>query len=77
MRKDDGTVHFFVNGIDQGPAGTNVPPDVYGVIDLYGQTAQATIVDNSGKISSTIHRKSCYHDTMRAHVTNSLCYLLE
>ena len=49
VRKDDGTVHFFVNGVDQGPAATNVPADVYGVIDLYGQAAQATIVDNSGE----------------------------
>ncbi len=48
LRKDNGTVHFFVNGVDQGPAASSVPADVYGVIDLYGQAAQATIVDNSG-----------------------------
>eukprot|EP00095_Tigriopus_kingsejongensis_P009407 maker-scaffold143_size313727-snap-gene-1.19 protein:Tk09407 transcript:maker-scaffold143_size313727-snap-gene-1.19-mRNA-1 annotation:"neuralized-like protein 4-like" len=45
VRKDDGTVHFFVNSEDQGPAASNVPPCVYGVIDLYGQAAQATIID--------------------------------
>lgn len=32
VRKDDGTVHFWVNGVDQGPAATNVPERVYGVI---------------------------------------------
>ncbi len=37
-----------MNGVDQGEAATNVPPDVYGVIDLYGQAAQATIIDSSG-----------------------------
>lgn len=37
VRRDDGTVHFFVNGIDQGPAAVNVPEKVFGVIDLYGQ----------------------------------------
>uniref|UniRef100_A0A182YBM6 NHR domain-containing protein n=1 Tax=Anopheles stephensi TaxID=30069 RepID=A0A182YBM6_ANOST len=47
VRKDDGTLHFWVNGIDQGPAATNVPEKVYGVIDLYGQAAQASIVDTS------------------------------
>ena len=26
----------------QGPAATNVPERIYGVIDLYGQAAQAT-----------------------------------
>ena len=50
VRKDDGTLHFSVNGVDQGEAATNVPPDVYGVIDLYGQAAQATIIDSSGNI---------------------------
>ncbi|XP_017068306.1 neuralized-like protein 4 isoform X2 [Drosophila eugracilis] len=47
VRKDDGTVHFWVNGVDQGPAASNVPERVYGVIDLYGQAAQASIVDTS------------------------------
>lgn len=45
MRKEDGTLHFWVNGVDQGPAATNVPEKVYGVIDLYGQAAQASIID--------------------------------
>ncbi|KAH8378831.1 hypothetical protein KR009_001688 [Drosophila setifemur] len=47
VRKDDGTLHFWVNGVDQGPAASNVPERVYGVIDLYGQAAQASIVDTS------------------------------
>ena len=29
----------------QGPAATNVPERIYGVIDLYGQAAQSTIID--------------------------------
>ena len=49
VRKDTGTVHFFVNGVDQGAAASNVPENVYGVIDLYGQAAQATIVDLQGE----------------------------
>ncbi|KAH8333003.1 hypothetical protein KR074_010935 [Drosophila pseudoananassae] len=47
VRKDDGTLHFWVNGVDQGPAASNVPERVFGVIDLYGQAAQASIVDTS------------------------------
>ncbi|XP_055854149.1 neuralized-like protein 4 [Episyrphus balteatus] len=47
VRKDDGTLHFWVNGVDQGAAAINVPEKVYGVIDLYGQAAQASIVDTS------------------------------
>lgn len=32
VRKDNGTLHFWVNGVDQGPAATNIPEKVYGVI---------------------------------------------
>jgi len=48
VRYDDGSLHFFVNGVDQGPATLGVPPMVYGVIDLYGQAAQATIINTAG-----------------------------
>ena len=48
MRNDDGTLHFYVNGIDQGLASSEVPRNIYGVIDLYGQAAQATIIDTAG-----------------------------
>ena len=47
VRKDSGVLHFYVNGEDQGPAASNVTDRVYGVIDLYGQAAQATIIDMS------------------------------
>lgn len=49
VRKEDGSLHFFVNGVAQGPAAWNVPPSVYAVVDLYGQAAQATIMDDMGK----------------------------
>lgn len=45
MLNESGTLHFYVNGVDQGEASINVPERVYGVIDLYGQASQATIVD--------------------------------
>lgn len=32
MRKDMGILHFFVNGMDQGPAAFNIPEHVFGVI---------------------------------------------
>lgn len=49
MRKEDGSLHFFVNGVAQGPAAWNIPPSVYAVVDLYGQAAQATIMDDMGE----------------------------
>ncbi|CAB0034689.1 unnamed protein product [Trichogramma brassicae] len=73
MRKDNSTLHFYVNGTDQGVAATGVPVKVYGVIDLYGQAAQATIVDNSDfcsptTINSSISNTTLYCDLRFHHV---------
>lgn len=47
MRKDDGSLHFFVNSTDLGIAAQSVPDNVYGVVDLFGQCAQVTIVSDA------------------------------
>ena len=44
VRRSNGVLHFFVNGEDQGPSVGHIPENVYGVIDLYGQAAQVSIV---------------------------------
>ncbi|OXU27740.1 hypothetical protein TSAR_003159 [Trichomalopsis sarcophagae] len=64
MRKDNSTLHFYVNGSDQGAAASGVPERVYGVIDLYGQAAQATIVDNSDFCSPTTINSSLSNTTL-------------
>ncbi|XP_008559824.1 neuralized-like protein 4 [Microplitis demolitor] len=64
MRKDNGTLHFFVNGTDQGAAAIGVPERVYGVIDLYGQATQATIVDNTDFYSPTTNNSSFSNTTL-------------
>ena len=56
IRKDDGSLHFFVNGIDLGCAAQGVPANVYGVVDLFGQSAQVTIISGiqeNGEIDIT------------------------
>lgn len=74
VRKDDGTLHFWVNGVDQGAAANNVPERVFGVIDLYGQAAQASIVDTSECGSpdtgnSTISNTTLYSEPpLRFHI---------
>lgn len=52
MRHGDGTLHYYINGVDQGSACDNVPPNIYGVIDLYGQCAQVSIVNSSERTSN-------------------------
>lgn len=69
MRKDNATLHFFVNGVDQGVAATSVPDRVYGVIDLYGQAAQATIVENTDYCSpTTVNSSSISNTTMYRYI---------
>ena len=52
MRKEDGSLHFYVNGVDQGLAATNVPDRIFGVIDLYGQASQASIVQSHDRATA-------------------------
>ncbi|KAK2179034.1 hypothetical protein NP493_518g02013 [Ridgeia piscesae] len=44
--KKDGTIHFTINGVDNGVSATDVPAGVYGVVDIFAQTSQVTIVDH-------------------------------
>ncbi len=37
VRNSDGTLHYTINGEDQGIACHNIPPGVFAVVDLYGQ----------------------------------------
>ena len=48
--KEDNSLHFTINGEDQGEAATDIPADVYGVVDLIAQAAKVTIVDHSGRV---------------------------
>nr|CAD7453424.1 unnamed protein product [Timema tahoe] len=73
MCKEGGTLHFYVNSIDQGPAATNIPDNVYGVIDLYGQAAQATIIDSldcysPDTVNSSLSNTTLYSDLRFHHV---------
>lgn len=43
--KNNGMLHLYVNGVDQGEVNANISTPMYGVIDLYGQAAQATILE--------------------------------
>ena len=42
-RKIDGSLHFFVNGVDMGVAATNIPQKVHAVVDLYGRSVEISI----------------------------------
>ena len=44
VRKGEtGSLHFFINGLDQGVAATRVPSQIWGVVDLYGMTVKVCL----------------------------------
>ncbi|KAG8239816.1 hypothetical protein J437_LFUL019452 [Ladona fulva] len=50
MRSRFGALHFFVNGVDQGPALAHIPETVYGLLELWYNAAKATIVDRESSL---------------------------
>lgn len=64
IRKDNGNLIFYVNGVEQGLAASNVPERIYGVVDLYGQAAQASIVQHSEHCSSDVLPSSLSSSTI-------------
>ncbi|XP_071438603.1 neuralized-like protein 4 [Hetaerina americana] len=44
MRREDGSIHFFMNGVDLGRAVANVPEPVYGIFELWYDAIKGTIV---------------------------------
>jgi len=49
LRTLNGVLHIYVNGVDQGPAATNIPGRVWAVVDMYGKCAQVTVVDDTNR----------------------------
>lgn len=43
MRNSSGDLHYFINGLDQGVAASNVPVLFWGVVDLYGRTVKVYV----------------------------------
>ncbi|CAG0893717.1 unnamed protein product [Cyprideis torosa] len=67
LRKSTGDLHFFVNGKDLGVAARNVPPGVYGVVDLYGKTAGVSIVPRPP--FATPPRQKTVHSLLRGRLS--------
>lgn len=47
IRKSNNSLHYFINGVDQGLASSTCPPTVWGVVDLYGMAVKVTILDRN------------------------------
>ena len=53
MRKSDGSLVFFINGRECDVAARDLPRDMYGVVDLYGQCVEVTIINGNTPYTST------------------------
>lgn len=64
MRKGNGKLHYFINGVDQGVATDKVDQTVWAVVDLYGMTVKVSFIylhrsyRNKCKSLSKPHRSS-------------------
>ncbi|XP_035889002.1 neuralized-like protein 4 isoform X2 [Phyllostomus discolor] len=54
MRTSKGDLHYFINGQDQGAACSGLPPEVYAVVDLYGQCVQVSITNATGPMDNSL-----------------------
>ena len=45
MLNQQGELHFYVNGRDQGVAASSLPSPAWAVVDLYGKCAQVSVYD--------------------------------
>ncbi|XP_011908563.1 PREDICTED: neuralized-like protein 4 isoform X2 [Cercocebus atys] len=54
MRTAKGDLHYFINGQDQGAACSGLPPEVYAVVDLYGQCVQVSITNATGPMDNSL-----------------------
>lgn len=75
MRNGD-YVHFFIDGIDQGPACECRMPNVWAVIDLYGQCAQVTLTQSQPDIrapyATSENSQSCQATSVIQPATSEL-----
>ena len=46
-RTSAGALHFYVNGVDQGSAATQLPSRVWAVVDIRGRYSQVSLVDDT------------------------------
>ena len=76
MRRSDGSLHFYVNGMDQGLAASGLPGGLFAVVDLYGKCAQVSICRPSSTAAENTlgqsHKKCIYTSDLRNNRVTAL-----
>ena len=71
MRKEDCTLHFYINGVDFGEAVHNVPDDIYAMINFVGDNINCIKMKNCQSENITnLDKDICTHDDLE---DNSRC----
>ena len=73
--QSDKSLHFYYKGIDLGPAATGLSGPLYGVVDVYGQAVQATMVDvtvNTGWFVVLVEQENLQNLQQRLILVNAI-----
>lgn len=66
-RRNNGDLHFFINGRDQGLAASGTGDTLYGVVDLYGMAEKVSIVEmNRTSILKALDRRLMHLNYLRS-----------
>ena len=60
MCTESGKFHVVVNGSDMGPAVSNIPSSVFGVIDIYGRCTEVELVEPAPPTPVSRDRNVCF-----------------
>ena len=64
MRTQEGSLMVYINGRQVGTAATDLPPRLYGIVDLYGQCAEVKITSSTSNSSSIVDPTSLDMSTL-------------
>ena len=78
MRKNNGDLHFFINGRDQGRAASDTADVIYGVVDLYGMAVQVSLLEqNSEARRLAADRRTANRNYLRRLAEQELPHVFE
>ena len=60
--------HVFINGFDMGPAVSNIPSSVFGVIDIYGRCTEVELVHGGSILFAPPIPVSRDHNVSFSHI---------
>ncbi|CAG2241610.1 NEURL4 [Mytilus edulis] len=77
MIAPDSTHNFYLNGIDNGKAFCNLPEDVYGVVDVYGNCCEVSIINQATEAQVAIKKAPTFSGRPVEWNVQTVCDFIE